>query len=171
MNVQQEEKKVPGLDDDDKSKTFKLIDKDGNTVEVSRNFAKISKLLETTLSAEDCDEIEINTVEPKILKLVIDYLEYHEGVEPSKIRQPLSSTEMKDVCEDSWDADFIDEIGKDLDTLFAVIMAANYFDIGSLLHLGSAKVASLIKGKPLDEIKEILSVNSKSSTTVEEKKE
>eukprot|EP01003_Olkasia_polycarbonata_P003706 NODE_2499_length_422_cov_49.705094_g2418_i0.p3 GENE.NODE_2499_length_422_cov_49.705094_g2418_i0~~NODE_2499_length_422_cov_49.705094_g2418_i0.p3 ORF type:complete len:59 (-),score=24.53 NODE_2499_length_422_cov_49.705094_g2418_i0:246-395(-) len=47
--------------------------------------------------------------------------------------------------------------------------AANYMDVKSLLHLGCAKVASLIKGEPLEKIKDILSTGS--SKGEEEKKE
>jgi hypothetical protein len=43
--------------------------------------------------------------------------------------------------------------------LYDLILAANYMDIKSLLHLGCAKVASLIKGQPLEKIKEILDPN------------
>ena len=74
---------------------------------------------------------------------------------------------MKDVVEDQWDAEFIDTIGDDRQQLYDLVMAANYMDIPSLLHLGCAKVASLIKGQPLEKIKDILSVKS----AEEEKKE
>ncbi len=57
------------------------------------------------------------------------------------------------------DADFIDKIGETRQTLYDLILAANYMDIKSLLHLGCAKVASLIKGQPLEKIKEILDPN------------
>ena len=56
----------------------------------------------------------------------------------------------------NWDAKFIDSIGENKQELYDIILAANYMDINSLLHLGCAKVASLIKGQPLDKIKDIL---------------
>ena len=43
-------------------------------------------------------------------------------------------------------------------------------DIKSLLHLGCAKVASLIKGQPLEKIKDILSTGVKTEEKKEEKK-
>lgn len=45
--------------------------------------------------------------------------------------------------------------------LYDLILAANYMDIQSLLHLGCAKVASLIKGQPLEKIKDILSASAR----------
>ena len=64
---------------------------------------------------------------------------------------------MIEVVKDSWDADFIDGIAPNRQALYDLILAANYMDIKSLLHLGCAKVASLIKGQPLEKIKDILS--------------
>ncbi len=83
-------------------------------------------------------------------------MEHHQGVEPPIIPKPLRSKEMKQVVTDEWDAKFIDKIGENRKALYDVILAANYMDIKSLLHLGCAKVASLIKGQPLEKIKEIL---------------
>merc|ERR1711964_154558 len=40
--------------------------------------------------------------------------------------------------------------------IFKIILGANYMDIQSLLHLGCAKIATLIKGKSPEEIKKIL---------------
>lgn len=45
-------------------------------------------------------------------------------------------------------------------------------DIKSLLHLGCAKVASLIKGQPLEKIKDILATEPKGSVAkMDDKKE
>lgn len=63
------------------------------------------------------------------------------------------------MCPHKWDADYIDKIGETRQQLYDLILAANYMDIKSLLHLGCAKVASLIKGQPLEKIKEILDPN------------
>ena len=49
-----------------------------------------------------------------------------------------------------WYASFV-EI--DQDTLFELIMAANYLDIKQLLDLACAKVASQIKNKSVKEIR------------------
>jgi len=57
-----------------------------------------------------------------------------------------------------WDAEFIDKVGENRQLLYDLILAANYLDIKSLLHLGCAKVGSLIKGQPLENLKNILSV-------------
>jgi hypothetical protein len=63
-----------------------------------------------------------------------------------------------------WDADFIDRIGDSRALLYDVILASNYLDIKSLLHLGCAKVASLVKGQPLEKFKSILEAKQQSDT-------
>jgi len=65
---------------------------------------------------------------------------------------------MEKIVEDKWDADFINNMSKKV--IFQVILGANYMDVPSLLHLGCAKIATLIKGKSPDEIKQILSDES-----------
>jgi len=107
-------------------------------------------------------ELPLLGVKADVLQKVIDFMTHHKGTEPPIIEKPLRSKLMKDVCRDSWDADFIDRIGDDRQQLYDLILAANYLDIKSLLHLGCAKVASLIKGQPLEKIKEILSKGTKS---------
>jgi len=103
--------------------------------------------------------VPIPGVTGAILELVVNYMKEHKGVEPPIIEKPLRSKVMKDVCPHKWDADYIDKIGETRQQLYDLILAANYMDIKSLLHLGCAKVASLIKGQPLEKIKEILDPN------------
>ena len=91
-----------------------------------------------------------------ILGLVVEYMNQHKGVQPPIVEKPLWSKVMADVCSDPWDAAFIDRVDEVRQTLYDLILAANYMDVKSLLHLGCAKVASLIKGQPLEKIKDIL---------------
>merc|ERR1719216_560451 len=99
--------------------------------------------------------IEIKKVSSDILKLIVDYLIHHKGKVPADIAKPIRSVKMEKIVEDEWDAKFINDLSKK--TIFQVILGANYMDIKSLLHLGCAKIATLIKGKSPEEIKKILS--------------
>jgi len=150
-----------GLDDDkDSGKPLKLTSKDKKDFTVERKHAFISTLVKTSLENDDkADEVPIPGVTGAILELVVNYMKEHKGVEPPIIEKPLRSKVMKDVCPHKWDADYIDKIGDTRQQLYDLILAANYMDIKSLLHLGCAKVASLIKGQPLEKIKEILDPN------------
>jgi len=148
---------VLGLDSD-VSGTIKLVSKEGTTFETERKFAFISVLVKTSLETDDkATELPIPNVRANVLKEVVDYINHHKGTEPPIIEKPLRSKVMKEVCKDAWDAEFIDRIGEDRQLLYDLILAANFMDIKGLLHLGCAKVASLIKGQPLEKIREILS--------------
>ena len=66
---------------------------------------------------------------------------------------------MAQIVSDKWDATWID--GHDKKTIFEVILAANYMDIKSLLHLGCAKIATLIKQLDQKEINRIIEEEEK----------
>lgn len=71
-----------------------------------------------------------------------------------EIEKPLKSANMSEVVSE-WDAAFV-EVDQEL--LFELILAANYMDIKSLLDLTCAKVASMIKGKTPEEIRETFNI-------------
>ena len=100
-------------------------------------------------------------VHSSILTRVVEYMQYHKGVEPPPPEKPLRSRSMRDVCKDPWDADFMDRIGEQRQLLYDVILAANYMDIKTLLNLGCAKVATIIKGEPLERVKDKLATGTK----------
>jgi len=162
---------ISSLDDGDETGSLTLASKAGDNnkkILIDKKNAYISVLVKTSIENDSAaKEVPLPGVEGPILELVTEYMNHHKGVEPPIIEKPLRSKIMREVCKDSWDAEYIDGIGIDRQKLYDLILAANYMDIKSLLHLGCAKVASLIKGQPLEKIKDILSTGSKK----EEKKE
>lgn len=129
---------------------------------MDRKIALISSLIKTAVESDpDAKEVAIPAVASDIMELVISYMKHHNGSEPPIIEKPLRSKVMKEVCKDPFDATFIDDIGENRQQLYDLILAANYMHVNSLLHLGCAKVASLIKGQPVEKIKDILAQGSK----------
>jgi S-phase kinase-associated protein 1 len=136
---------------------IQLESKDKKEFTVVRKHAYVSTLVKTTLEQDkEAIKVPLPGVSAATLARVIEYMSHHKGTEPSIIPKPLRNKEMKQVCPDPWDATYIDKIGEIRQDLYDLILAANYLDIKALLHLGCAKVASLIKGQPLEKIKEIL---------------
>merc|ERR1711964_916403 len=111
----------------------------------------VKNIIEGDKTAKD---IEIKKVSSTILNLIVEYLKHHDGKVPKEIAKPIRSQKMEKIVEDAWDAEFINKQTKK--TIFQIILGANYMDIKSLLHLGCAKIATLIKGKSPEEIKKIL---------------
>jgi len=152
------------LDSVDTTGDIKLTaKKDGKDVTVKKSDAVISALIKGAIETDPKSvEIVLQELNYPTLLLVKDYMEHHQGKDPAIVEKPLKSNKMSDVCKDAWDAKFIDDIDtKNRQQLYDIILAANYLDIRSLLHLGCAKVASLIKGQPLDKIKDILAPGTK----------
>merc|ERR1712038_564443 len=135
--------------------TLLSCDEEAQKFEITKNQAKLCNLIQNILDGDaSAKEIEIKKVTGDILALIVDYLKHHNGKEPAEIPKPIRSVKMEKIVEDVWDAEFINKQTKK--TIFQIILGANYMDIKSLLHLGCAKIATLIKGKSPEEIKKIL---------------
>merc|ERR1719220_1379210 len=154
--------KVEGLDaDDDENTKITLISSGEKQLkfEMERSDAKMCRLGQNILDGDqEAKEIMVKQVEGPILKLIVEYLEHHKGKEPEEIAKPIRSVKMEKIVGDPWDATFINKQAKK--TLFQLILGANYMDCKALLHLGCAKVATMIKGKSPEEIKQILGEES-----------
>jgi len=132
--------KVESLSLEDDNGSIKLVSKDGKEYSIEKKFVFISTLVKTSLETDStAAEVPMLGVKGDILSKVVDYMVHHKGTEPPIVEKPLRSKVMKDVCKDPWDADFIDKIGENRQQLYDLILAANYMDIKSLLHLGCAK--------------------------------
>jgi len=150
-----------GLDDDDQD-TIVLISSDEpnpQRFEMTKKAAVMCNLVKSILDGDaSAKEIPIKKVRGDILALIVEYLKRHNGKKPAEIAKPIRSVKMEKIVEDKWDAEFINKMSKKI--IFQVILGANYMDLPSLLHLGCAKIATLIKGKSPEEIKNILSDES-----------
>lgn len=81
---------------------------------------------------------------------------------------PLLSRVMRDVCVDPYDAILVDRLSESpggFSNLYTVTYLAHTLQINTLLYLTCAKIASLIKGQPLDQIRQILLEENTSNDT------
>jgi S-phase kinase-associated protein 1 len=154
------EEEVGGLDEAIKDDLVLVSCDESNSGQkeftIERKSALMCNLVKSIIEGDsDVKKIEIKKVSQDILKLIVEYLIHHKGKVPAEIAKPIRSVKMEKIVEDSWDAEFINKQPKR--TIFQIILGANYMDIKSLLHLGCAKIATMIKGKSPEEIKKILS--------------
>lgn len=139
---------------------------DADKVSISRKAAEMSRLIKEMLE-EDEDEtpdIPLPNVAREPLKRVVEFCEKHADEPMPTISRPLKSVNMTEIVGE-WDAYFID---LDDRALFDVILAANYLDIPDLLDLGCAKIASMIKNKTPEEIKERFHIDKNSTPEEDE---
>ena len=121
--------------------------------QISKKDAWISQLIREPLEADPAfDCIDLYSIQHyDEMKFVIEYMQYHNGIEPKLILIPLRSYVTKEICfstakcpkDEPWDATFIDSKTElQLDHLTEI---ANFLGIASLLHLVCAKIASIIE--------------------------
>jgi len=115
-------------------------------------------MIEGMIISLDCgteDEIPLTNVSSKCLSKLIEYCKHHLKDEPEEIPKPLKSSNLAEMVSE-FDAKFIDI--DDLESIFDIIMAANYLNIKSLLDLSCAKIATLIRGKTPEEIRKTFNI-------------
>lgn len=152
---------VQGLDDDT-PETITLISggDDKQKFELTLKQAKLAQLIQTMITGDKtAKEFPCPQVPAETLKNIVEYLKHHDGVQPEALPCPVRSIHMNQICSDEWDAKFIDNFEKK--AIFEIILAANYLDITSLLHLGCAKIATLIKQLDQKEINRIIDEEEK----------
>lgn len=107
--------------------------------------------------------IPLQNITSPVMKTVIDWMKNHKQ-EASPTKEKLSE----------WDIAFLHN--HTVESIFDIIMAANYLDIGGLLDLGCKTVANMMKGKTPQEIRQIFNMadndneNNQSEENNEEKK-
>ena len=132
-----------------------LISKEGTIIEAPKEPMMTSVLIKSMLDEVDDDNIDIPlpNVSSHTLVSIVDFLKYNYTNEMDKIQKPIPSGDLKDFISKEWYVDFINKMNNI--EIFELIAAANYMDIEPILNLGCVKIASLIKGKSSEEIKNI----------------
>ena len=149
------------------SKIITMISSDGQKITIDEKSAERSSLMKGLIQdyTENSD-IPMPDIRGEVLKKVVEYLTHYNESDPKEIPKPLPSANLLDVT-DEWDVTFINSV--DLDTTFDIINGANYMDIKPLLDLSCAKIASLMKGKTAEEIRQMFNIEC--DLTEEELKE
>ncbi|KAF0985013.1 hypothetical protein FDP41_000052 [Naegleria fowleri] len=140
------------------TKQVELQSKDKQSFKVDRDVILMSGLVKDMLEEgdeDDCPIIPVPNVDSKPLQKVIEYCQYHHKEPAQEIEKPLKGKIEDVICD--WDKKFL-EIDQSL--LIELIMAANYLNIKDLLDLTCAKVASMIKGKSPEQIREMFGIEN-----------
>ena len=135
----------------------KLMTSDGELVEVSRECAEASVLIKGIIDDSGIeDDIPLPQVKKAILDKIVVYCQYITTNAAPEIEKPLRSNQLSDVVNE-WYADYVNV---EQELLFELILAANFLDIKSLLELCCAKVASVIKGMTIPEIRDYFHIEN-----------
>ena len=126
-------------------------------VEASRECLKLSKIISEMIQDEEGEDVvaPLPNVNKATMQKVVEYLVMHQDKPVPEIQKPLKSSDLKLVLKEyPQDEVYISELMKDQPAFFDNILAANYLDIESLLELGCAALASILKGKTPQEIRQ-----------------
>nr|BAE72120.1 SKP1-like protein [Silene latifolia] len=131
------------------TKKIVLKSSDDEEFEVEEAVALQSQTIKHMIE-DDCADnaIPLPNITAYILDKVIEYCEKH--VEASHTYTPSDTPSPADQLK-KWDAEFAKV---DQDTLFDIMLAANYLNIKGLLDLTCQTVANMMKGKTPEEIRE-----------------
>ena len=129
-----------------------LISSDNHKIEIDSKSAQKSSLLKKQLldSNKTKEEMKLKNIKFDILKKVADFLEYYKNRPTKKIAKPTPSENLNAFLDD-WDLQFITSIN--LDETFELMNAASELEIQSLLDLASTKIASILKNKEIEDIR------------------
>ena len=147
---------------------------DGKVENVDIKDVQDSKLIKGLLEEDDDPESDIPVAQVKkdVFEKILTFTRKVNEIKPAEapadwtpfeIEKPLSHNDMKQVinCTSGqhaeWFAQYVDD---ELDPLCTLVMAANYWDIKPLLELVAAKIASFIKGKSVEEVREIMGIEN-----------
>ena len=108
------------------------------------------------------DEVMV-TFSKAVLDKVIVYCTHINTNEPPTIQKPLTSNEL------GVNEFYTKYIDVPKEELFQLIMAADLSDCSSLMELASAKVASLIRGKSVEEQRQFFNANDDHSAEDKER--
>lgn len=117
---------------------------------------KIIRILVEDQDEDEAQEIPLPNVKSPILAKVIEFCRHYKEDPMTEIEKPLKSSDMQTVVQ-QWYADYVN---LEQETLFELILAANYMDVKPLLDLTCATVASMIKGKKPEEIRKLFNIEN-----------
>ncbi|KAF8891310.1 Skp1 family, dimerization domain-containing protein [Infundibulicybe gibba] len=128
-----------------------LVTSDNEQFTTDKDIVERSILIKNMLEdvGESDQPIPLPNVSSSVLKKVLEYCEHHRGepIPTNDSEQSQDETRKRTTDISEWDQKFI-----------AIILAANYLDIKSLLDVGCKTVANMIKGKTPDEIRKLFNI-------------
>ncbi|XP_006648624.1 SKP1-like protein 5 [Oryza brachyantha] len=130
------------------STTILLVSSDGRRFEVAEVAASMSRLVSHMIE-DGCAEggVPLPNVTGDMLAKIVEYCNKHAGAGVS------SEPEREELKK--FDADLVNV---DLVPLFELIMAANFMDIQGLLDTACQKVADMMKGMTVEQIRETFNI-------------
>ncbi|EOA25147.1 hypothetical protein CARUB_v10018457mg [Capsella rubella] len=159
------------------SQKIVLVSSDGETFEVEEAVARKLQIVGHMID-DDCAHkpIPLQNVTGKILAMVVEYCKTHvndvddaaaddkeESEEDKKKKKADAASASGDDTDkklevEAFDKGFLQDL--DLETIFQIILAANYLNVKGLLDLTCQNVADHIKDMSVEQVREIFGIQN-----------
>ena len=130
---------------------LKLKSDDNQIFEIETESLKLSAFLSNLILdfPDEEDEIPINGVNGKYLKLIVDFLNHYKTEEIKEIPKPLPTGDLS-LYIPQWDYNYINNLS--LEETIELLNAAQILDINDLINLASAKIGSEMLNGTVEEV-------------------
>jgi S-phase kinase-associated protein 1 len=134
-----------------------IISSDDKRFTISDEIAmNIGSLVSSYIDEDDTDKehnIPMPNISSDILELIIKFTKHYIDNPKIEIQRPIvSKTDMSENVEPEIFMTFIDSVP--IDKINQLVLAASFIDNKNLLNLTMCKIATIIWGKSVDEMKE-----------------
>lgn len=128
---------------------------DGQEFRMEVKVAKMSETIKNLIEDAGVDHVvPLPNVTGKIFAKVVEYCKYHTEHPVSVVTEEKEKRIDDDII--GWDLDFT--VNVDQQTLFELILAANYLDIKDLLDMLCKTIAKQLVGKTPQQIKDMFGI-------------
>ncbi|CAL9248847.1 unnamed protein product [Arabidopsis halleri] len=138
-----------------------LTSSDDESFEVDEAVARKLQIIAHMID-DDCANkaIPLQNVTGKILAMVIEYCKKHVNDVDSDDIEAISENVDEEAKNElvAWDAEFMKNI--DMDTIFNLLLAANYLNVKGLLDLTSQTIADYIKVMTPEKVREFFNIEN-----------
>ena len=141
---------------DDEGRVVKVTTEEGEETELPYKVAVLSsKIKEIMEDTEEDEAIPLPDIKKETLDKIVEFANHHLEEPLPQIEKPLKCKRLRDILPD-WYGEFITT--DDMDILYAYFCAGNFLDFKPFVEITSAQIASLMRGKSLEEVRELLKV-------------
>ena len=129
--------------------------KDYNKHYIKENIVKYSIYLNKLLSYKEFsneEHIDLYNINDEVLNKIIIFLEYYDKNPYTQLPKPLPHNNLSKFL-DEWYINFLE---MNFELIIEIINSANFLEIDSIIQLCCAKIATVLKEKNEDEIRNLL---------------
>jgi S-phase kinase-associated protein 1 len=133
----------------------RVVTNDGESFSMPIRAASMSNILANMIGEDPEEEIPLPNVDARTMAVVVEFCTHALADPPTSLPTPLPGNRLEGLVQ-PWYVQFLAKF--DSQQLAAVTRAANYLDIPSLLELCCAKIATFLRARTPDEVREAFGI-------------